>query len=58
MASQPVEAYPRLSARRWVPFAVVVGLFVAPVGVVVEALAPESHGHWFGHLASAAGESA
>jgi hypothetical protein len=56
MSSQPVEAYPRLSARRWVPFAVLVGLFVAPVGEVVGALAPEPHGHWSGHLGSAAAD--
>jgi hypothetical protein len=56
MTSQVVEAYPGLSARRWVPFAVVVGLFVAAnvaVGVV-GALAPEPHGHWAGHLTNAA----
>lgn len=55
MTSQAVEAYPRQSARRWLPFAVVVGLFVAAnvaVGVV-GALAPEPHGHWTGHLSAA-----
>jgi hypothetical protein len=44
--------------RRWVPFAVVVGVFVAtiPAGVVVSALTPEPHGHWSGHLDTAVAE--
>jgi hypothetical protein len=58
MSSQPVEAYPRLSVRRWVPFVVVVGLFVA-TGVasgLAGSLAPEPHGHWTGHLTNATTE--
>jgi len=55
MTSQPIAAYPQERVRRWVPFALVVGLFVAAnvaVGVT-ESLVPEPHGHWSGHVGNA-----
>jgi hypothetical protein len=55
MTGQPIAAYPRQRVRRWVPFALVVGLFVAAnvaVGVT-GSLVPEPHGHWSGHVANA-----
>jgi hypothetical protein len=55
MISQPIDVYPRQGVGRWVPFAHVVGLFVAAniaVGVT-GALAPGPDGHWSGHLSSA-----
>ena len=55
MTSQPIAAYPWQRVRRWVPFALVVGLFVAAnVALrVTGSLVPEPHGHWTGHVDNA-----
>jgi hypothetical protein len=56
MTSQPIAAYRLQRVRRWVPFALVVGLFVAAnvAARLTGSLVPEPHGHWTGHVANAA----
>jgi hypothetical protein len=50
-----VDGHPMQTARRWMPFALLLVLFIAAqvaVGVA-GALAPEPRGHWTGHLTNA-----